>query len=208
MRKFLPLLIFPIFVLLTLPFDAFGASVDVSKSSSFSSSDLNFSGGETVYVRIKINDTGSSHVLNIKDSNYSTISSVNLNRSGDSYTANFSAPGSEGYYSLEVKIEGDGTSVTSVKTIKVGSPTGANIKVNVNSSVKGTKTGSSDNSEDSDESDKSDRSEDSEESEDQNSRGAEQNIEVYSAQDRDQTGDKPNWIWAIVKGVFSWLWPF
>lgn len=211
MKRLLPFLI-PLLVLLLLPFVAFAASLEVSKSSSFSTSDLNFSAGETVYVRVKTDTNGATHVLNVKDNSYSNISSVNLSKNGDSYNASFAAPSGEGYYSLEAKIEGDGASITSVKTIKVGSPSGANIKVNVNSSVKGTSSSQSrsgeskrmeDGSQNSESLDKSDESEDRDVSEQDKS----DEDEVFRSEES-QVEDKPNWIWATVKGVFSWLWPF
>lgn len=206
MKKILPTIFILFFVLLTLPFDVFGASLEVSKSSSFSSSDLNFSAGDTVYVRVRSGE-GSTHVLNVKDSGYSTIQSVNLNRSGEVYTANFSAPSGEGYYSLEAKIEGSGSSSTSVKTIKVGSPGGADIQVNVNSSVKGTKTTTGVNKEVSNEPERSDGQDVEEDrSSDQPSPTDTRTTEVYSADGEPE--QKSNWIWATIKGVFSFVWPF
>lgn len=138
MKPLLPLLIFLLSTILVPAVLAKG--MDVSKSSNFSSADLNFSVGETVYVRVNTDKEGSSHILNIKDNGYSTINSVDLSKSGSTYTASFGAPSEEGYYSLEAKIEGAGVSVTSVKTIKVGSPSEANIKVKVESEVKGEKS--------------------------------------------------------------------
>lgn len=138
MKPFLPAILF-IASLIFVP-AVFAKGMDVSKSASFSSSDLNFSTGGTVYVRVNTDKEGSSHVLSVKDSGYSTINSVDLSRSGSNYTASFSAPSAEGYYSLEAKIEGIGVSVTSVKTIRVGSQSEANIKVRVSSEVKGEKS--------------------------------------------------------------------
>lgn len=127
------LLIFPLFF---AP-GVFAKGLDVSKNSNFSSSDLDFAGGETVYARLSAADAP-SHVLNIKDNNYVTVKSVDLAKNGSTYNASFAAPSGAGYYSLEAKIEGDGVSVTNVKTIKVGLPSNASVKVNINSKVEGT----------------------------------------------------------------------
>lgn len=206
MKKYLPLII-SVFVLLINPFDTFAASLEVSKSSSFSGSDLNFSGGETVHVRLQTDKSGSTQVLNIKDNNYSTIKSVNLNKNGSNYSASFAAPSSEGYYSLEAKIEGSGTSVTSVKTIKVGSPNSANIKVNVNSSVRGTST----NSQPKDEATVQPQSSpepanENKEDENEEQKNADE-VEVY-INNNEEPKERENWIWSTIKGVFAFVWPF
>ncbi len=140
MSKVLPTLLVPLFVLFLLPSDIFGASLEVSKNSGFMSTDKNFNVGDTVFVRIKTDLMGSSHILYVKDNNYSTISSVNLSQSEDGYTASFSAPDKNGYYSLEARIEGEGSSVVGVRTINVGGlKNGGSVKVNVNNSVRGMK---------------------------------------------------------------------
>ncbi len=117
----------------------YAASLDVSKNANFSTDDLNFGGGEKVYVRVESDGSGSSQkTLNIRDNKYNLVSSVDLSKSGNTFSASFDAPNTQGYFSLEAVIEGEGASSKSVKTIKVGSLGSANIKVSVNSSVKGT----------------------------------------------------------------------
>lgn len=190
-----------LFVTLILPIDIFASSLEVSKSTTFSGTDTNFAGGETVYVRVKTDKAGSSSVLNVRDNNYSTINTINLSRSGDSYSASFSTPSAEGYYSLEAKIEGDGMNVTSVKTIKVGNPNSANIKVNVNSSVKGTKSVSQSRSVESQES----------QSQSKESEGIEKtnDVEVFSAQEEpniDIEEHKDSGFFGMIFGVFEGAW--
>lgn len=137
MKKLLPIFLFTFSIIFLNTSTVTAGSMEVSKSSSFSSSDLNFSAGETVYVRVSADSSATSYVLNIRDNNYSAVSTVGLNKNGGTFTTSFSAPGGEGYYSLESQIKGDGLNATSVKTIKIGSPSSANIKVSVNSNVGG-----------------------------------------------------------------------
>ena len=136
-------IILPLFVIAAMAIIApavFASNLKISKNADFSSSDLNFSGGEKIYVMVESDGSGSSQkVLNIRDNQYNLISSVELKKSGNQFTASFKAPDSQGYFSLEAVVEGDGNSSKSVKTIKVGSPTSANVRVNVKSSVKGEK---------------------------------------------------------------------
>lgn len=202
MKKFiLPilLLVFPIIFASVV----MAATLEVSRSASFASSDLNFSGGETVYVRTNADSDGSkSHVLNIRDNNYTIVESVNLAKSDSSYSAGFAVPSNEGYYSLEAKIEGNGSSAVSVKTIKVGSPTNANVKVNVNSSVKGTKS-----------SDKSDNSEGqsvgkpeaSDKSDKMNSEKASDDVQTFSADQKAERKSFVATVWDICRGIWNFV---
>jgi len=194
-KPLLPLLLF--LVTLITPSDIFASSLEVSKSSNFSESDTNFASGETVYVRVATDKAGSSSVLSVRDNNYSSIKTINLNRNGDSYTASFSAPSGDGYYSLEAKIKGEGMNVTSVKTIKVGNPTSANINVNVNSSVKGTSSGS----------ENSEVSEKSEELDSQSVGSLENEVEVFSAEeDSNIEAGQGKGFFANVFGFFEGAW--
>lgn len=173
MKKLLPIFLF-IFSLIFFNQTAIASNIEVSKSSGFASSDLNFSAGETVYARVSADPDGTGYVLNIRDNNYSVLNTVGLTKSGGTYTASFPAPPGEGYYSLEAQIKGEGLNAVSVKTIKVGSPSSANVKVNVHSSVKG--TSSSENSEKPERSDKSEESEESQKT-------------FYKVEDNEQTDE-------------------
>lgn len=137
-HKFVTLSAF-IFAALTMtaPIHA-GSNLEVATDGNFSNQTTNFSAGQTVYVRISADSSGDQkHELNVRDNQYNFINSYSLNKSGSQFSASFPAPSSEGYYSLEARIESEGTNITSVKTIKVGSPNNANVKVNINNKVTG-----------------------------------------------------------------------
>ena len=113
-------------------------SLEVASDSNFSSQTINFSAGQTIYVRATANNEGTDkRQLNLRDNQYNLIQSYNLNKEGSKFTASLPAPSSEGYYSLEAKIESSSSVNTSVKTIKVGKPQNANVKVSVNEKSSG-----------------------------------------------------------------------
>lgn len=175
------------------------ASLDVSRSSNFSSEDLNFSGGDRVYIRVESDGSGSGQkILNIRDNAYNVVSNVALSKSGNIFSASFNAPSTQGYFSLEAVIEGDGKVSKSVKTIKVGSPGSANVKVNVNSSVKGTKSTNETN-------------EDLGQTEKDQAGTISPTPEVYSSQSGLTDEVKPaksNWFFKFFTNIFSFFWPF
>ena len=113
-------------------------NLEVASDSNFSSQTTNFSAGQTIYVRVNANNEGTDkHQLNLRDNQYNLIQSYNLNKEGSKFTASLTAPSSEGYYSLEAQITSSGSNNTSVKTIKVGQPQNANVKVSVNEKSSG-----------------------------------------------------------------------
>lgn len=114
------------------------SNLEVATDSNFSSQTTNFSAGQTIYVRLSSESTGDKKkVLNIRDNQYNFIQSHSLNKTGDKFSTSFSAPQNEGYYSLEAQVESDGNNTTSVKTIKVGIPQNANVKVSIKNNASG-----------------------------------------------------------------------
>lgn len=114
-------------------------SLEVASDSNYSTQTTNFSAGQTIYVRVTANNEGTDkHQLNLRDNQYNLITSYNLSKNGSKFTASFPTPSSEGYYSLEARIESSGSVSTSVKTIKVGKPQNSNVKVSVSESTSGT----------------------------------------------------------------------
>lgn len=106
--------------------------LEVSADSSFSSQTINFSAGQTIYVRTTAeNDGADKRQLNLRDNQYNVLKSYTLSKDGSTFSASLSAPSSEGYYSLEARIESADSVNTSVKTIKVGNPQNANVKVSI-----------------------------------------------------------------------------
>lgn len=143
MKQLLPILA----VMFTLSFlvetALASSSLEISNTSDFSILSTNFNGGETIYARVETgNDGNDLRVLNVRDNNYSVLNSYILNKEGNYFTATLSTPSQAGFYSLEARIESADSTTTSVKTIKVGSPTNASLKVNVNSRLEGNKTDS------------------------------------------------------------------
>ena len=114
------------------------SNLEVASDSNFSSQTINFSAGQTIYVRVTANNEGTDkHQLNLRDNQYNLISSYNLSKEGSQFTASLAAPSSDGYFSLEAQIVSAGSNNTSVKTIKIGDPQNANVKVSVNENSSG-----------------------------------------------------------------------
>ena len=135
----LPLIIF---LLLVSPQKVKSVSaLEIAADANFSSPTLNFSPGQTIYVRITTDNAGDDKKqLNLMDNQYNFIKSFIFSKTGSNpftFTASLSAPSTDGYYSLEARIETAGSQVTSVKTIKVGSSANANVKVNISNRVVG-----------------------------------------------------------------------
>jgi len=111
------------------------SKMEIATDSNYSNQTLNFSAGQTIYVRVTADNDGSDkHDLNLHDNNYNLITSYLLTKSGSQFTVNFPAPGSAGYYSLEARVESDGSVTSIVHTIEVtgsSSDQPANSQVNV-----------------------------------------------------------------------------
>lgn len=115
------------------------SNLQTFSDSSFTNSTTNFISGQTIYVKVQTdNDGKDKSILNLRDSNYSLLQSITLTKVTSSlYQASLPAPQNENYYSLEAQIVSGSSSSTKVKTIKVGSPTEASVKVDVNYQVSG-----------------------------------------------------------------------
>src|SRR3989344_2299837 len=114
------------------------SNLEISTTSSFSALSTNFSGGQTIFVRLASDLPGMSESkLNVRDNEYNLVNSFNFEKDGSYFSAVVVAPYDQGYYSLEAIVKNNDSNTTSVKTIKVGNPTGANVRVNVHSSESG-----------------------------------------------------------------------
>lgn len=105
----------------------------ITKDSSYSQLSREFSPGETVFVRVESKNPGlDRREITLRDNQYGVIQAFIPQRSGFgpySYTTNFPAPQDSGFYSIESRIENDGSSDVDVQTIKVGKVTNAQVKV-------------------------------------------------------------------------------
>ena len=108
--------------------------LEIASDSAFANKTTNFNSDQTVYVRATADNSGSdSHVLNLRDSNYNLITTYNLAKSQNQFTASFAAPNSAGTYSLDANIKSGDSVVNLVKTIQVdggGSSSNVNVKIN------------------------------------------------------------------------------
>lgn len=145
MRLLLPLISLIIFLFVLAPRALANSNLEVSDRSDFATAVRNFSSGQTIFVRINPGAVGASvnSSLNLRDNGYNLVNSFSLTRDGSYFSAIIPAPYGAGYFSLEATIDGGGSNIVSVKTIKVGSPNEANIKVNVGSRVQGQSVSSS-----------------------------------------------------------------
>ena len=114
------------------------SNLEISTTSSFSVLSTNFSGGQTIFVRLASDlPSMSESKLNVRDNQYNLVNSFNFEKEGSYFSAVVAAPYNQGYYSLEAIVKNNDSNTTSVKTIKVGNPTNANVRVNVKSSESG-----------------------------------------------------------------------
>jgi len=131
----------PIFILFFLISPAVNAksSLEVASDANFSSQTTEFGSGQTIYVRIQADNDGAiKHQLNLRDNQYNLLQSYTFAKTNENqFSISLIAPQDEGYYSLEAQIESAGANTTSVKTIKVGSPAGSSVRVNVKNNVNG-----------------------------------------------------------------------
>src|SRR3989344_8181154 len=86
------------------------SKMEIASDSGFSNQTTNFNPGQTVYVKITSDVSGSSKkALNLRDNQYNLITSFGLSQISSSpyqFTASLTAP-SAGNYSLEANLETD-----------------------------------------------------------------------------------------------------
>lgn len=147
---FLMKVLTPIFVsILLLPLLANSAlalgndTLKTAADQNFQTETNNFQPNQKIFVRLEtLNPGGKERILRVLDSQYQKVSQLTLIKSGPgpfSYSVSLNAPDEEGYYSLEATIKDNLKITKSVKTIKVGSPSNADIKVQIKSNVSGEK---------------------------------------------------------------------
>src|SRR3989344_7868744 len=109
-----------------------GSAMEIASDSSFANKTLKFNSGQTIYVRVTAeNDGQDKHVLNLRDNNYSLITTYSMSKSGSEFLVNFPSPSSAGIYSLEANITSSGSVANFVQTIEVGEGGANNSQVNV-----------------------------------------------------------------------------
>lgn len=140
----------PIFVsILLLPFLtnsalALGAdTLKIAADQNFQTETENFQPNQKIFVKLETaNPGGEEKTLRVLDNQYQEIKQLPLAKTGVgpfSYLVSLNAPADDGYYSLEATIKDDLQITKSVKTVKVGSPSNADIKVQVKNNVSGEK---------------------------------------------------------------------
>lgn len=181
------------------------SSLEISTTSNFTSLSTNFAGGQTIFVRLASDlPEFSESKLNLRDNGYQLINSFPLQKDGDYFKATIPSPYETGYFSLEGIVKHEGSIATSVKTIKVGNPTSANVRVNVNSSSQGsTILGESPGEKESFEDIK-----DSEESQDTQENKDDQQgvVGQYPVQKSDKSFGQ--YLISIIREIGDFLWPF
>ena len=109
-----------------------GSAMEIAADSSFTNKTLKFNAGQTIYVRVTVdNDGQDKHVLNLRDNNYNLITTYSMTKSGNQFQVNFPAPAAAGIYSLEANIVSSGSVANFVQTIEVGDAGSQNSQVNV-----------------------------------------------------------------------------
>lgn len=97
----------------------------ISSDSSFSKITNNFSAGQKIYVMARVLGDGSKQkILRLLDSEKKELGKYIFNQSGDLFSVDLKAPGKEGTYYLDIKIEGDGSSFSYQGNINVTDVTG------------------------------------------------------------------------------------
>lgn len=131
---YLPVTLASLIIMLAFPQSILASEMTVSASPAYSDQTKNFLPLQTIYVKVEANNNGDARKeLNVRNSDYSLNSTYQMSKSQNTFTANIPAPQEPAYYSLEAKIESQGSKTTTVKTIKVGNPKSSNIKVDVKS---------------------------------------------------------------------------
>lgn len=200
MKLLLP--IFALIIFTIFPSNILAASLEVSKTADFSQFTTDFNAGETIYVRVVTDNSGQDkRALNLRDNNYNLLQSFTFSKSANSYTTNIQAPQNGGYYSLEARIESKGSITNSVRTIKVGTPSSANVNVRVN----GQKSGQSSQVLGDRESDTKGHGDNSDPL---SSSRASESVQIEGPQIEDTNGGLLRVVLVIVREVFDFLWPF
>jgi len=114
------------------------SKMEIAQDANFSSQTLNFSAGQTIYVRVTADNNGNSKsVLNLHDNSYNLLKTYQLSKINTNpyqFTTKFPAPSSGGNYSLEARVESDSSVVSLVQTIEIegsGSDQSKESEVNV-----------------------------------------------------------------------------
>jgi len=111
-------------------------NMEIAADAGFTNQTLQFSAGQTIYVRVTANNSGDTKsVLNLRDNLYNLLATYGFSKTGSNpyqFTVNFPAPGASGNYSLEANIESNGSVVNYVRTIEVS---GSNSDQSDNSQV-------------------------------------------------------------------------
>ena len=115
------------------------SALEIARDSTFSNKTNEFAAGQTVYVRVTSEVSGSTkRELNLRDNSYNLITTYGLSPAGgNQYTASFAAPNTAGIYSLEARLESDGSVVNLVQTIEVdgNGASSSSISVNIDNEV-------------------------------------------------------------------------
>src|SRR3989339_949723 len=97
-------------------------NMEIAADAGFTNQTLQFSAGQTIYVRVTANNSGDTKsVLNLRDNLYNLLATYGFSKTGSNpyqFTVNFPAPGASGNYSLEANIESNGSVVNYVRTIE------------------------------------------------------------------------------------------
>lgn len=180
------------------------SNLEISNTSNFSTLSTNFNGGQTIFIRLESDlPSMSESKLNLRDNEYNLVNTFGFKKEGAYFSATIPVPYNAGFYSLEAVVKNDDSNTTSVKTIKVGNPTNANVKVNVNSSVSGSSSEVLGES-------KQDAADTSSSS---NAESGAEEIEIYRAESQEIKADEQSkslgkYISSIFREVVDFLWPF
>ena len=69
-----------------------GSAMEIASDASFTNQTLEFNAGQIIYVRVTAENDGSDkHVLNLRDNNYSLITTYSMTRTGSQFLVNFPA---------------------------------------------------------------------------------------------------------------------
>lgn len=114
------------------------SNLTIASDSSFNNKTNEFNAGQTVYVRVTSDVSGTTkRELNLRDNTYKLITTYGLSSiGGNQYTASFAAPNSAGFYSLEARLESGSSVVNLVQTIEVeGDSANSSVSVKIDSEV-------------------------------------------------------------------------
>lgn len=103
----------------------------ISPNSTFTPEEINFSPGQKIFLKVESKNEGTlERTVNLRDNLYQILQTFPLDRvSSGLFQTSFNLPNDPNFYSIETVLREEGSVSKLVKTVKVGSPKEAKVKI-------------------------------------------------------------------------------